>query len=152
VFDKNPSVNWKVPWHQDLTIAVRERRDAEHYGPWSVKEGHHHVQPALRVLEGMVAIRVYLDPCPSSAGPVRMIPGSHRMGRLSSAQISEARAVKEEYPCLVERGGLLVMRPLLLHASSRAAVPQRRRVVHLEFANTGLDSGLEWDEQWWCAA
>ena len=33
VFDKTPAANWKVPWHQDLTIAVRERRDAEGSAP-----------------------------------------------------------------------------------------------------------------------
>lgn len=27
LFDKIPEANWKVPWHQDVTIAVRARED-----------------------------------------------------------------------------------------------------------------------------
>jgi hypothetical protein len=37
LFDKIPDANWKVPWHQDVTIAVQERVDADGFGPWSVK-------------------------------------------------------------------------------------------------------------------
>ena len=39
------------------------------------------------------------------------------------------------------------MRPLLVHASSPATVPSRRRVVHLEFAAAELPSPLEWAER-----
>lgn len=42
LFDKVHGANWLVPWHQDLTIAVRERIDTPGYGPWSAK-GHRRV-------------------------------------------------------------------------------------------------------------
>ena len=43
IFDKTSRSNWKVPWHQDLTIAVKRRLDLPGYGPWSVKDGVPHV-------------------------------------------------------------------------------------------------------------
>lgn len=38
------------------------------------------------------------------------------------------------------------MRPLLLHASSPAASPGHRRVLHVEYAAAGLPGGLQWYE------
>lgn len=36
LFDKIPGANLKVPWHQDVTIAVQEKIEAEGFGPWSM--------------------------------------------------------------------------------------------------------------------
>jgi hypothetical protein len=146
LFDKTPAANWKVAWHQDLTIAVRARRDVDGYGPWSSKGGIPHVQPPVRVLEQMVAVRVHLDECGADNGPVRVLPGSHRSGRLNAGEIDGWRRRVAEVTCTVPRGGLLVMRPLLLHRSSRALRPGHRRVVHIEYAATDLVDGLEWFE------
>jgi hypothetical protein len=66
-FDKTPDSNWNVAWHQNLTIAVRERRDAAGFGPWSVKAGVPHVQPPVELLEHLVAVRLHLDPCVRSS-------------------------------------------------------------------------------------
>jgi hypothetical protein len=143
-FDKTPDVNWKVPWHQDVTIAVTEKIDAPGYGPWSRKAGVVHVQPPAEVLEQMVAIRVHLDPCGAENGPVRVLPGSHRSGKLDPGQIAAMRERIAPVDCLVERGGILAFHPLLLHASSPALMPERRRVVHLEFATQGLLHGPSW--------
>ena len=144
LFDKTPSTNWKVAWHQDLTIAVAERRDAPGFGPWSVKAGVTHVQPPCETLERMVVVRLHLDPCGIENGPVRVLPGSHRRGKLDAVAIDEYRRSAEETACIVPRGGLLVMRPLLLHASSAAVLPDHRRVIHFEFATGSLSGGLAW--------
>ncbi|MBJ6759466.1 phytanoyl-CoA dioxygenase family protein [Myxococcaceae bacterium JPH2] len=144
MFDKTPESNWKVIWHQDLTIAVRERREVPGFGPWSHKAGVECVQPPPEVLESMVAVRLHLDDCGSDNGPVRVLPGSHREGRLSSAQTQTRLEQQPAEDCLVSARGILVMRPLLLHASSPARVPAHRRVVHLEFAACELPAGLEW--------
>ena len=144
LFDKTPSANWKVAWHQDLTIAVRARRDVDGYGPWSSKAGVPHVQPPLFVLEHMLAVRVHLDDCGRGNGPLRVLPGSHRAGRIPSTEIQAWRRRVAEVTCVVPRGGLLVMRPLLLHASSPAKSPAHRRVIHIEYAATDLAGGLEW--------
>ncbi|WP_233597198.1 MULTISPECIES: phytanoyl-CoA dioxygenase family protein [unclassified Corallococcus] len=144
LFDKTPDANWKVIWHQDLTVAVRERRDVPGFGPWSEKAGVPCVQPPTSVLEGMVAVRVHLDDCGEDNGPVRVLVGSHREGRLSSSSIPGWLERSAPVDCLVPRRGLLVMRPLLLHASSPSRVPAHRRVIHLEFAARPLPGGLEW--------
>jgi ectoine hydroxylase-related dioxygenase (phytanoyl-CoA dioxygenase family) len=152
LFDKHAEANWKVPWHQDLTIAVRHAVSAAGYGPWSEKAGVPHVQPPQRVLEGMLTVRIHLDDCGSSNGPVRVIAGSHQSGRLSDAAIAAISRSGEAVTCACRRGGLLVMRPLLVHGSSSATAPSRRRVLHLDFASCSLAEGLEWSEQWRCAA
>ena len=144
-FNKTQSSNWKVVWHQDLTIAVRERRDVNGFGPWTRKAGVWHVQPPAEVMSGMLAIRLHLDESGLDNGPLRVIAGSHKEGRLSAEEI--ARSEKGSCViCAVPRGGALLMRPLLLHASSACVSPKPRRVIHLEFAATELPHGLEWHD------
>ncbi|MCA1556325.1 MAG: phytanoyl-CoA dioxygenase family protein, partial [Acidobacteria bacterium] len=144
LFDKIPEANWKVAWHQDLSIAVRARRDMEGFGAWSEKAGVTHVQPPVEILERMLTLRLHLDVGDEANAPLRVIPGSHAGGRLSAEAITRLQEKSEATSCLVPRGGALLMRPLLLHASSAARVPQHRRVVHLEFAAAPLPDGLEW--------
>ena len=143
-FDKTPEANWRVIWHQDLTIAVREQVSVVGYGPWSEKEGVAHVQPPAEVLEQMLAVRIHLDDCGAANGPVRVLSGSHRVGRLSPAAIDAWKAGGAPVDCLVERGGILAFRPLILHASSPATVVAHRRVIHIEFAAVELPKPLEW--------
>jgi ectoine hydroxylase-related dioxygenase (phytanoyl-CoA dioxygenase family) len=145
-FDKPTTANWKVPWHQDLSIAVHARVDMPGFGPWSIKAGIPHVQPPVALLERMLAVRVHLDECDDTNGPLQVIPGSHRHGRLDPAAIRAWRARVAPVTCLVPRGGLLLMRPLLLHASSAAQRPEHRRVIHLEFAAEALPGELAWAE------
>lgn len=143
-FDKVPSANWKVPWHQDLTIAVRERHDIAGFGPWSVKDGVPHVQPPPQVLAEMLTLRLHLDACPRDNGPLRVLPGSHLSGRLDSSAIAQWRQQADESVCEVERGGILLMKPLLLHASSASESPSHRRVLHIEWAARELPAPLRW--------
>jgi hypothetical protein len=148
LFDKTPDANWKVAWHQDLTIAVRERREVEGFGPWSEKAGVVHVQPPAYVLERMVTVRLNLDPCGPENGPVNVIAGSHRHGRLSVDEVQRRRTGEPAVSTCLGAGGVLLMRPLLLHASSPSTSPAHRRVVHLEFAAGELPGGLEWHGRW----
>lgn len=90
-FDKSPESNWVVAWHQDLTLALRKRVEIAGFGPWSVKEGVPHVQPPVELLEQMLTIRLHLDDCDEENGALRVVPGSHRMGRLAPRQIQEFR-------------------------------------------------------------
>lgn len=150
LFDKTPGANWKVVWHQDLTIAVAERREVPGFGPWSEKDGVPHVQPPAALLAHMVAVRVHLDDCTEANGPVRVLPGSHRAGRLTSADVDRWRAATSEVVCTVPRGGVLAFHSLLLHASSPARAPAHRRVVHLEYVAAEwsmLPGGLAWYER-----
>lgn len=145
-FDKNPNSNWMVTWHQDLTIAVRERIDVSGFGPWSTKDGVPHVQPPVHLLEQMMTVRLHLDDCDETNGAVRVLPGSHRFGRLSAEAIQEVRIQETSELCCVAAGGALLMRPLLLHSSSKSRTTGHRRVVHIEYAAFDLPNGLQWHE------
>jgi ectoine hydroxylase-related dioxygenase (phytanoyl-CoA dioxygenase family) len=144
LFDKNPTANWKVAWHQDLTICVRERIDIAGFGPWSLKEGVLHVQPPVKILERMITLRVHLDDCDQSNGALRVLPGSHLHGKLNAEAIAAWRTSAPERLCVAVRGDVLAIKPLLLHASSAASEPGHRRVLHLEFAGEKLPGGLQW--------
>ncbi len=144
LFDKTSGANWKVPWHQDVTIAVRERVETTGFGPWTTKAGVLHVQPPPEILSQMVSVRLHLDPCSPSNGALRVIPGSHRIGRIPEREITGVLAGKKEWACSVQSGGVLIMRPLLLHASSASIQPEHRRVIHLDFSAAKLPNGLRW--------
>jgi hypothetical protein len=145
-FNKSPKSNWKVTWHQDCVIAVREKRNIEGWGPWSRKAGVIHVRPAPAILEQMLAIRIHLDDCEEDNGPLRVIPGSHRDGILSDAEI-QSRSKGGAVACAAFRGDALLMRPLVLHSSSAVTKPSKRRVVHLEFAAAELPHGAAWQDR-----
>jgi len=145
-FDKSSTKNWLVSWHQDLTLALRDRHEVPGFGPWSVKEGIPHVQPPIELLEQMLTIRLHLDDADESNGALRVLPGSHRRGRLSAAQIREFRSQLSEVVCKASAGDALLMRPLLLHASGRSFTPRHRRILHIEYAAFTLPKELQWHE------
>lgn len=144
LFDKTAESNWRVQWHQDRAIAVRERRQVEGYGPWSTKAGVVHVEPPAQVLSQMLAVRVHLDECTGENGSLRVIPGSHHGGKLTDSEIAETAEAGAVVDVYVPRGGLLLMRPLLVHSSGVAVTPQHRRVLHIEFAPVDAISPLHW--------
>ena len=144
LFYKSSEKNWLVKFHQDLSIPVAEKTDQLEYSGWSEKEGVVYVQPPVTVLEQVVAVRVHLDECGELNGPLRVVPGSHRQGRIAERDIKTERNRLGEVVCSVAKGGALVMRPLLLHASSKATHPANRRVLHYLFGPPVLPSGLKW--------
>jgi ectoine hydroxylase-related dioxygenase (phytanoyl-CoA dioxygenase family) len=144
LFDKTAGANWKVPWHQDVTIAVRERIETAGYGPWSTKESVTHVQPPTDVLNRMVTVRIHLDPCPRENGVLRVMPRTHHLGRINQNRATDHVMEDETVYCEAAEGEALVMRPLLLHASAPSQLPLHRRVLHFDFAVGGLAGGLEW--------
>jgi Phytanoyl-CoA dioxygenase (PhyH) len=143
LFDKNESANWTVPWHQDRSIAVRERVDIRGFGPWSIKAGIVHVQPPLEILRRMLTLRVQLDPCGNGNGPLRVIAATHDR-ILEQREIESAIRNSAQATCVTNAGGLIVMRPLTLHASSPAVNPSHRRVIHIEFGPSALPGGVHW--------
>jgi hypothetical protein len=153
-FDKSPDANWLVPWHQDLTIAVQMRVEAAGFGPWSVKEGVPHVQPPVELLARMLTVRLHLDDADEGNGALRVLAGSHRCGRLGAKEIAEWRKRGTEVICSAAAGDAFLMRPLLLHASSKSTSSRSRRVLHLEYAGFELAAGMEWhsaSDKFWCS-
>ena len=144
LFDKSVETNWRVQWHQDRAIAVKERMAVPGYGPWSTKAGTLHVEPPAEVLAQMLAIRVYLDECGAENGPLRVISGSHRAGKLTDRQMAEVIADRSATDLTAAQGAILLMRPLLVHSSTVALSAAHRRVLHIEFAPLEAISPLKW--------
>ncbi|MGO1068376.1 phytanoyl-CoA dioxygenase family protein [Lysobacter sp. CA199] len=145
LFRKSSATNWKVALHQDLSIPVAQRLEHAQLQAWSNKEGGHFVQPPAALLERLVAVRVHMDPCGPGDGPLRVVPGSHRHGKLDAAHAAALRERHGEVECTAQPGDLLIMRPLLLHASSKATSPSgRRRVLHFLFGPHDPGFGLRW--------
>lgn len=144
LFDKTSSANWAVAWRQDRTIPVRERRDVEGFGPWSLKDGLLHVMPPVAVLERMATLRIHIDPVGARNAPLRVAAGSHRIGLVPAAEAAATAARHREIVCLAEPGDVWAYSTPILHASDRAAEPSRRRVLQVDFAVDDLPFGLEW--------
>ena len=144
LFDKTEATNWSLPWHQDRTVCVRERRDVAGFTNWNRKAGLLHVAPPLDVLAGMMTMRVHLDPVPASNAPLLVAPGSHRLGVVREADIPGVVARCGTAACLAEAGDVWLYATPILHASAVADPPARRRVLQVDFAAGELPGGLEW--------
>ena len=144
LFDKSEEANWSAGWHQDRTIAVRDRHETEGYGPWSVKSGAVHVEPPFEILRGMITLRAHLDDCDADNAPLLIAPRSHRLGRVPIAAIDDAAARLGSICCLACAGDIWVYATPILHASDRAKQPRRRRVLQVDFSASPLADGLEW--------
>jgi ectoine hydroxylase-related dioxygenase (phytanoyl-CoA dioxygenase family) len=145
LFDKTAEARWAVQWHRDTMIPVKEHRSSEILVAPSVKNGVPHVRGSVDVLSRMLAVRLHLDPTDGSNGALSVIPRSHCIVSLASpAELSRDSAVL----CCAEAGDALLMRPLLLHQSSRPwEGAGRRRVLHLEIAGPqSLPDGFAWPE------
>lgn len=134
VFDKSPDANWLVVWHQDTALPLRDRLDVPGWGPWSTKEGIPYAHAPAEVLSQVLALRIHLDDSTADNGPLKVLPGTHALGVLNDDRIHELAEQIPAVECLVPRGGVLAMRPLLVHASSKSRSETPRRVLHIEYA------------------
>lgn len=144
LFHKSLENNWLVPWHQDRMLAVDSRVEVPGWGPWSQKEGVYHVQPPAQVLAQMISLRLALDDVDRDNGCLQVIPQSHHRGILTREQSSHLRQTQPPFFCEAKAGDLTLMRPLILHASSKAKRPGRRRVLHIEYSAYSLPHGLKY--------
>lgn len=143
-FDKPEHSNWFVSYHQDLTISVNKKTTLEGYQYWTNKGLQFNVQPPLEILNGIYTIRIHLDDTTEKNGALKVITGSHNKGIYRAETIDWEK--EQEAICNVDKGGVMLMRPLLMHASNRTTNANRRRVIHIECCNKMLPSGLKWAE------
>ncbi len=145
LFDKSPISNWLVVWHQDTALPLRERHEAPGWGPWSVKDGVNYAHAPAKALEQVVALRVHLDDSAVTNGPLRILPGTHTFGVLTDEEIYRLSKEVASFDCPVPRGGVLAMRPLIVHASSKSQVENPRRVLHIEYADSQRQLTMVWN-------
>ena len=143
-FDKPPQSNWFFAYHQDLKISVKEKAEVSGFENWTVKLNQFAVQPPLTILEDNFTVRIHLDSTTKANGALKVIPGSHSKG-IYRPGTSDHRMQDEVY-CELKSGGLMFMRPLLMHASDRTVNAKRRRVIHIEFSRMSLPEGPSWAE------
>src|SRR5262249_17641254 len=140
LFEKSGRANWLVVWHQDTALPLVSRNDSTEWGPWSLKAAGLYADAPPWALSRVLALRIPLDAWTSENGPIWFIPGSHPAGALSDHESLDLARTQEKVECLVPRGGVLAMSPLLVHSSSKARADAPRRVLHLEYAEA-LDLG-----------
>jgi ectoine hydroxylase-related dioxygenase (phytanoyl-CoA dioxygenase family) len=144
LFDKSPTANWLVVWHQDTALPLRERREAPGWGPWSIKDGVNYAHAPATALSQVLALRVHLDDSTAENGPLRVLPGTHTLGVLTDEALHDLSTRIATVDCLVTRGGVLAMRPLIVHASSKSQSEIPRRVLHIEYATSAtVESALD---------
>ena len=134
LFDKSVFSNWLVSWHQDTALPLKVRSNDPRWGSWSTKAGILYAQAPAGELERIVALRLHLDASTRENGPLRLLPESHLHGVLSDEAVRDLVASKPSTECLSDIGGIIRMRPLIVHASSKAVNDARRRVLHIEYA------------------
>ena len=144
LFDKSPESNWLVVWHQDTALPLKQRQEMPGWGPWSVKDSVIYARAPASALNRILALRLHLDDSTTENGPLRILPATHNLGVLTDDAIHDLAGKRLHVDCLVSQGGVLAMRPLLVHASSKSRVQALRRVLHIEYAaSTTLTEGAE---------
>ena len=134
LFDKSTAANWLVVWHQDTALPLCARLELPGWGPWSVKEGLHYAHAPAATLSKVLALRVHFDDSTTANGPLRVLAGTHALGVLSDDSVHEVATRIVPVDCVVPKGGIVAMRPLLIHASSKSHAEMPRRVLHIEYA------------------
>ncbi|MFZ0597090.1 MAG: phytanoyl-CoA dioxygenase family protein [Flavobacterium sp.] len=142
-FDKPEKSNWFVAYHQDLTISVDKKTEIENFENWTTKQNQFAVQPPKEILENNFTIRIHIDKTTKDNGALKVINDSHSKGIFRVENLE----IKNETICEVNTGGIMIMKPLLFHASNKTTNNERRRVIHIEFSNQQLPEGLEWSEK-----
>ena len=136
LFEKSGYANWLVVWHQDTALPLFSYVDSSEWGPWSKKAGILYAHAPAWALSRVIALRLHLDASTFENGPLRVIPGSHAAGVLDDGEVFRIARRQEYVACIVPRGGVLAMRPMLIHSSSKVRVAAPRRVLHIEYADS----------------
>jgi len=146
LFEKCGKANWLVVWHQDTALPLRDYFQSHEWGPWSTKEGRKYAHAPSSALRKILALRIHLDDSTTENGPLRVLPGSHQSGVLGDEQIFSLSRSLNHKECLISKGGVLAMSPLLIHSSSKVTCHKPRRVLHIEYASSlQLDRGIHLD-------
>jgi ectoine hydroxylase-related dioxygenase (phytanoyl-CoA dioxygenase family) len=143
-FEKSQLHNWLVAWHQDLSIPVAQRVHHPDLTGWSMKEGVQYVHAPDAVLQQLVAVRLHIDVCGVDDGPLKVVARSHRLGRMDAESLQAVDKTQDATVCTIGQGGLMLMRPLLWHASGKSRGQSQRRVLHFVFGPRALPYGLQW--------
>jgi ectoine hydroxylase-related dioxygenase (phytanoyl-CoA dioxygenase family) len=145
-FDKIKGANWNVAWHQDTSIALKVKHEINGFSHWTEKQGVVHAEPPAEYLANTLTLRIHLDTANAETGVLRIVPGTHRDGRVKSSEIVKIVENTTVVECSANPGDILLMNPLLFHSSRKATHPDHRRIIHIEYSAMTLPHPLEWFE------
>ncbi|MEJ2610778.1 MAG: phytanoyl-CoA dioxygenase family protein [Candidatus Thiodiazotropha sp.] len=145
-FDKLKGANWNVAWHQDTSIALKDKHETSGFGPWTKKQGVVHTEPPVEYLANTLTLRIHLDKANTETGVLRVVPGTHKDGRVESSKIVKIVENSTVIECEANPGDVLLMNPLLFHSSRKAVHPDHRRIIHIEYSAMALPHPLKWFE------
>jgi ectoine hydroxylase-related dioxygenase (phytanoyl-CoA dioxygenase family) len=144
LFAKTGKANWLVAFHQDTALPVEQPKDGNGWGPHSTKDGVTFSHAPTRALTNIIALRLHFDSSSEDNGPLRVIPNSHHRRIEVDAEFQQAIDDGVEMTCLVEKGGVIAMSPLIIHASSKCITNRPRRVLHVEYTSRlDVDAGVK---------
>ena len=144
-FRKDADANWFMPAHQDRSIPVPSAALLPGFGNLTRKDGGWQAEAPVELLGQMRNCRIFIDRATIDDGPLEVIPGSHRHGRIAQAEIPALLEHDRWHPITGSPGDLAILSPLLLHRSRRASEPSGRRVLQLECRPTDLAAALHLD-------
>jgi ectoine hydroxylase-related dioxygenase (phytanoyl-CoA dioxygenase family) len=136
LFLKTGKGNWLVSWHQDSALPVTKNFSRNGWGPFATKAGRTFAHAPSTALRKILAFRIHLDDSNFKNGPLRVIPGSHARRIQDEDAFRSTISATKEVVCSVGKGGVIAMRPLLIHASSKSINDLPRRVLHIEYAGS----------------
>lgn len=142
-FDKPAGANWTVPYHQDISVNFKVKAEiAGGYYNWLRKGEFWSVNAPDELLNRIYTFRIHLDDANETNGALKVIAGSHLYG--TTRLLPEGLSPSSERVVTVKAGGVMLVRPLLWHASLKSE-GKRRRVIHLEFYK-GSEPEMPWAE------
>lgn len=108
-----------------------------------MKDGFLYAHAPASALTQILALRLHLDDSTEQNGPLRIVPGTHTLGLLTDdrmAELGNSPSISSLTAC---EGGIIAMRPLVVHSSQKSEGDCPRRVLHIEYAATRQLDGAE---------
>ena len=127
-----------VPLHHDLSIAVRHQFSDPQFTDWPHKQNMLFVQPPAQYMQQLVAVRLLIDDYQHEHGPLKVVAGTHQYARINESTLPQLRDQKREQEYTLSKGEAVIMRPLIVHSSSKAIQNNVRRVLHFLYAPRDL--------------
>jgi Phytanoyl-CoA dioxygenase (PhyH) len=124
-----------------VAFVTEPSEEAQGWGPWSVKDGIIYAHAPADALSQVLALRVHLDDSTEQNGPLRVLPATHTLGVLTDDEIHQLSTQVSAVNCLVQRGGVVAIKPLIVHGSSKSQSENSRRVLHIEYAASEFTAG-----------
>jgi|GEM_PF-5756574 len=146
---RSPTANWAVPWHQDTSVyCTHIPPDAS----GELRAGFATFRPTDHSVANLTVARVALDRDTTTSGCLRVLPGSHKWGRVSGGEGGRlgghaGTAIE------LEPGDVAFFNPLLMHRADENRTSSQRRVVHIYYRPVGMPlQGTGWIDWYGVAA